>query len=99
MYLEIGKQYIVDVTDKGIIPIDEFSGERFFDKDNDDLEFLTDEEKAEIVNKVLNDIKVEIEKLRLHSSRFITSDGRVCVDSQDVLEILDSIEGERIDAL
>ena len=63
MYLEIGKQYIVDVTDKGIIPVDEFSDERFFDKDNDDLEFLTDEEKTEVVNKVLADIKEKILQL------------------------------------
>ena len=59
MNFELGKQYIVDVTDKGIIPIDEFDNERFFDKDNDDLEFLTDEEKTVVINKVLNDIKAE----------------------------------------
>lgn len=39
----------------------------------------------------LDTVKAEIEQLRLHKSRFITSDGRVCVDSQDVLEILDNI--------
>ena len=40
-------------------PVDEFDNERFFDKDNDDLEFLTDEEKTVVINKVLNDIKAE----------------------------------------
>ena len=39
----------------------------------------------------LDDVKAEIEQLRLHKSRFITSDGRVCIDSQDVLEVLDNI--------
>lgn len=37
MNFELGKEYIVTVTDKGIVPVDEFNRERFYDKDNDDL--------------------------------------------------------------
>lgn len=46
MNFELGKEYIVAITDRGIVPIDEFDRERFYDKDNDDLDFLTDEEKT-----------------------------------------------------
>ena len=61
MNFELGKEYIVTVTDKGIIPIEEFNRERFYDKDNDDLDFLTDEEKTIVVNELLDKIKTEIE--------------------------------------
>lgn len=59
MNFELGKEYIVTVTDKGIVPVDEFNRERFYDKDNDDLDFLTDEEKiiikSQAYKKGLND--------------------------------------------
>lgn len=59
MNFELGKEYIVTVTDKGIVPVDEFNREKFYDKDNDDLDFLTEEEKVIIENqaykKGLND--------------------------------------------
>lgn len=51
MNFELGKEYIVAITDRGIVPIDEFDRERFYDKDNDDLDFLTDEEKTIIENQ------------------------------------------------
>ena len=38
---------------------------------------------------VLEQIRAEIEQLRLHKSQFITSDNKVCIDSQDVLNIID----------
>ena len=60
MNFELGKEYIVRVTEKGIIPIDEFDRARFFDKDCDSLEFLTDEEKAEVINEVLNGMILSI---------------------------------------
>ena len=60
MNFELGKKYIVEVTEKGIIPTDEFSEERYFDKDHDDLDFLTDEEKTVVVNDVLDKIRAEI---------------------------------------
>ena len=63
MKFELGKQYIVKVTENGIIPEEEFRRERFFDKDNDSLEFLTDEEKTVIINTVLDKIRAEIEQV------------------------------------
>ena len=51
MNFELGKEYIVAVTNKGLVPIDEFDRERFYDKDNDDLDLLTDEEKAIVGNQ------------------------------------------------
>jgi len=63
MIFELGKEYIVDVTEKGIIPLMVFDKDRWFDKDHDDLDFLTDEEKTIVVNDVLDKIRVEIEQL------------------------------------
>ena len=96
MILKIGKQYIVDVTDKGIIPIDEFSTERFFDKDNDDLDFLTDEEKTEVINKVLADVKAEIKAVFPPSGNWMYDEDHehehtVCEVLADVLQILDNV--------
>lgn len=62
MNFELGKTYIVNVTEKGIIPSMEFDRSKWFNKDYDDLEFLTDEEKEVIVNKALNEIKAEIKQ-------------------------------------
>ena len=62
MIFELDKEYIVTVTDKGIIPIEEFNKERFYDRDNDDLNFLTDKEKEIVVNDVLTKIRAEMEK-------------------------------------
>lgn len=63
MNFKLGKKYIVEVTKKGIIPIDEFWEERYINKDHDDIEFLTDEEKTIVINNILNDLKTEIEQL------------------------------------
>ena len=60
MNFELGKEYIVKVSEKGIIPVEEFKSDRFYDKDHDDLDFLTDEEKNVVVNKVLDKIRAEI---------------------------------------
>ena len=62
MIFELGKEYIVDVTEKGIIPLMVFDKDRWFDKDHDDLDFLTDEEKTIVVNDVLDKIRAEIEE-------------------------------------
>ena len=53
---EFGKQYIVNVTQKGIFPVMEFDSERFFDKEEDDISILTDEEKKFIVNDIVDKI-------------------------------------------
>lgn len=61
MIFELGKSYIVEVTEKGIIPMMEFDESQWYNKDLDDLDFLTDEEKAVIVNSVLDKLRAEIE--------------------------------------
>ena len=63
MTFELGKTYIVDVTEKGIIPQEVFDKDRWYNKDSDDLDFLTDEEKIVVINDVLNKIMAEIESL------------------------------------
>ena len=63
MIFELGKSYIVDVTEKGIIPLMEFDNSKWYNKDYDDLDFLTDEEKEVIINSVLDKIRAEIEQL------------------------------------
>lgn len=40
-------------------------------------------------NVVLDKLRAEIEQLRLYKAQFITSDNKVCIDSQEVLNILD----------
>jgi hypothetical protein len=62
MNFELGKEYIVEVTDKGIIPIEEFDSEKYYNKDTDDLDFLTDEEKALIIESTCNDLIEKIDK-------------------------------------
>ena len=57
---------------------------------------LTDYRPLEIIGNgiPLDDVKAEIEQLRLHKAEFLTSDNKVCIDSQAVLEILDNIGKE-----
>lgn len=43
---------------------------------------------------VLHKLRAEIERLRLHKAQFITSDNKVCIDSQEVLNILDKYRVE-----
>lgn len=43
---------------------------------------------------VLDKIRAEIEQLRLHKAQFLTNDNKVCVDSQEVLNILDKYKTE-----
>ena len=43
---------------------------------------------------VLDKIRAEIEQLRLHKAQFITSDNKVCIDSQEVLNIIDKYKSE-----
>lgn len=63
MTFELGKTYIVDVTEKGIISQNVFDRDRWYNKDCDDLDFLTDEEKIVVINNVLDKIRAEIEAL------------------------------------
>lgn len=66
MNFELEKEYIVKVSKEGIIPIEEFKSDRFYDKDHDDLDFLTDEEKIVVINDVLDKIKAEIEQIEIN---------------------------------
>ena len=63
MIFEFGKKYIVDVKEKGIVPLMEFDKDRWYDKEHDDLDFLTDEEKVVVINTVLDKIRAEIEQI------------------------------------
>ena len=48
-------------------------------------------------NKVLDKIRDEIKQLRLHKAQFLTNDNKVCIDSQEVLDIIDKYKAERED--
>lgn len=61
---------------------------------------MTYEEKSAIVIEqlradrdrllnVLDEIRTEIERLKLHKAKYITNDYEVCIDSQAVLDIID----------
>ena len=43
---------------------------------------------------VLDKIRAEIEQLRLHKAQFLTNDNKVCIDSQEVLNIIDKYKAE-----
>ena len=86
MNFELGKEYIVKVSEEGIIPIEEFKSDRFYDKDHDDLDFLTEEEKKQVVNQVLDKIKVEIEN---NSFRPMMDDDTEYIFADWVNEIID----------
>ena len=42
----------------------------------------------------LDKIRAEIEWLKLHKAEFLTSDNKVCIDSQEVLDIIDHYKAE-----
>ena len=60
MNFELGKEYIVKVSEEGIVPVEEFSSDRFYDKDHDELDFLTNEEKKLVVSQVLSKLRSDI---------------------------------------
>ena len=70
-----------------------------------EFESLTDEELValdmaiKIVKQepILDKIRAEIEQLRLHKAEFLTSDNKVCIDSQAVLDIIDKYKAESED--
>ena len=43
---------------------------------------------------VLDKIRAEIEQLRLHKAQFLTNDNKVCIDSQEVLDVIDKYKAE-----
>ena len=54
--MKFGKQYIVEVSEEGIVPVEEFDKNRFFDKDHDELDFLTEAEKEDVAITTLNNL-------------------------------------------
>ena len=65
------------------------------DVDDKDYEKLKDGHiPFRILNVIQNGIPLEqmrseIEQLRLHKAEFLTNDNKVCIDSQEVLDIID----------
>ena len=66
-------------------------------------EGMTDEEVSKIISEAkeriklidtLDKIKAEIEQLRLHKAQFLTGDNKICIDSQEVLNIIDKYKAE-----
>jgi len=43
---------------------------------------------------ILDKIRAEIEWLKLHKAEFLTSDNKICIDSQEVLDIIDKYKAE-----
>lgn len=43
---------------------------------------------------VLDKLRAEIEQLKLHKAQFITNDNKVCIDSQEVLDVIDKYKEE-----
>ena len=94
MNIELGKSYIVDVIEKGIIPLMEFDRSHWYNKDYDDLDFLTDEEKEVIVNNLLEQLRAEIEqKIKKRPGLNHTRAERERNDA--FLEVLDILEKYR----
>ena len=93
MIFELGKTYIVDVTEKGIVPLMEFDKSKWYDKDHDDLDFLTDEEKVIVINTVLDKIRDEINTMPCA----ITSMREIYVNRDKVVNILDKYKAESED--
>ena len=90
MTFELGKTYIVDVTEKGIIPQEVFNKDRWYNKDYDDLDFLTDEEKIVVINDVLDKIRAEIEQI----TDTMGVSYNQYVSKIDVLQIIDKYKAE-----
>lgn len=94
MIFEIGKQYIVSVTANKIIPIEEFSEDRYFDIEHDSIDFLTDEEKMVIINDVLDKIRTEIEGMDYLDIEDGSDGYDNYIDRYDVLQIIDKYREE-----
>ena len=65
---------------------------------------VVDNEEVEIeqwqsarCSKCVDKIKAEIEQLRLHKAQFLTGDNKICIDSQEVLNIIDKYKAESED--
>lgn len=70
--------------------------EEFTEKKMSIIDFVNSyaDEGVTTADDVLDKIRAEIEQLQLHKAQFITSDSNVCVDSQEVLNIIDKYKAE-----
>lgn len=94
MIFEIGKTYIVDVTEKGITPSMEFDKDRWFDKDHDDLDFLTDAEKVIVINTVLDKIRADIQFIKDKCLPNNIAEEYEQIGLQEALDIIDKYKGK-----
>lgn len=94
MNFELGKKYIVNVSEKGIIPLQEFDYNKWYHKDYDDLDFLTDEEKIAVINKALDEVKAEIEERVFESLSDGGDDWFAAEKVNECLEIIDECKAE-----
>ena len=94
---KLGEKYIVDVTENGIIPLMKFDRDRWFDKDCDSLDFLTDEEKEVIVNELISNIRAEIQDMDLG---FVDEDHRAGVAHGIMMfnKILDTYDPSKVES-
>lgn len=95
MNFKLGEKYIVDVTENGIIPLMEFDRDRWHDKDSDDLDFLTYEEKKVVVNEMLDEVRAELE-----AARFVDKNTKLCKNAnasglEVAMQIIDKYKAER----
>lgn len=70
-------------------------GRDTFTEQSDWQESLDMAIKALEQEPILDKIREEIEQLRLHKAQFITNDNKVCIDSQEVLNIIDKYKAEQ----
>ena len=89
MNFELGKEYIVKVSEEGIISIEEFRSNRFFDIESSDLDFLTDEEKTLVINDVLDKIRDEIEEYK-------SKQGTLAISILKVLDIINKYKESEV---
>lgn len=93
----MAKRELIDRNDLHITTIetDDYSGNEVLDvvlmEDVKEAPVITEQE---IVKPYLDKIRAEIEQLRLHKAQFLTNDNKVCIDSQEVLNILDKYKAE-----
>ncbi len=98
MNFELNKKYIVEVTNKGIIPIEEFCEERFFDKDHDELDFLTDEEKEFIIRQTCEDLMQSIKTHRLEAGKYNSVLISNKVEYDEIFDVIDNYLYDRLGA-
>lgn len=96
MTKEVADKIVRGITDKiecNTVDIDDWAEFWGFTREEYE-EFLDVAIKALEQEDVLKKIKTEIEQLRIHKAEFITDNNKVCIDSQEVLNVIDKyIEG------